>query len=555
MDELQDGTHRHKRQQQSQWIDLDTSDAHASPAKLTAPPFLFVMHPQTKQGGMTVPTTQEIFDVIVVGAGNAALTAALAARAEGAQVLVLEKATEELRGGNTRFTGGLFRCTYNGIEDLVPIVRAHDDPKTVTVEPYTRSDYLKDIERTTGGRADRVLSEVLVDRSYDTVRWMADLGVPWEFNRAVGAVTIAGTATVKLPLGGALRVKGEGVVLSSSLFRLAEDAEIVILYETQARRIITAANGRVEGIEVRGPEGTRVLYCRALVLASGGFQANPEMRTAYLGPNWSLVKVRGTRFNTGEMLRAALASGAQSYGDWSGCHATPIDADAPPYGELRLTDKTNRLSYPFSVMVNLDGDRFVDEGEDFNLYTYAKMGREILQQRSATAFQVFDRKTIPLLETRYKTSTPVVAESLSELADRIEERYRSLGFRKANFLRTLEAYNAAVQDGVFNPDILDGKRTVGLQPEKTNWATRIDEPPFHVYPVTVGITFTFGGIRINADAAVVDYLDRPIPGLFATGEMTGGFFALNYPGGAGLMRGAVFGRLAGTNAARFAREL
>ena len=496
---------------------------------------------------------QEIFDVIVVGAGNAAFTAALAARAEGAQVLVLEKAPRKLRGGNTRFTGGIFRCTYNSVEDLIPIVRENDNPENVAIVPYTRTDFLKDLERVTGGRADPVLSAILVDRSYETVRWMADLGVVWEFNRAVGAVTVAGMAKVKLPFGGALRAKGEGVVLSSTLFRLAEEADIPILYETQAQRLITASDGGIEGIEVRGPAGTRVLRCRALVLASGGFQANPEMRTAYLGPSWSLVKVRGTRFNTGEMIRAALATGAQSYGEWSGCHATPIDADAPTYGELRLTDKTNRLSYPFSVMVNLDGERFVDEGEDFNLYTYAKMGREILRQRSATVLQIFDRKTLPLLETRYNTATPVVTDTLLELADRLEERYRALSFRKTNFLRTLDAYNAAVQDGVFDPNILDSKRTVGLRPEKTNWATRIDEPPFHAYPTTVGITFTFGGIRINPEAAAVDYLDRPIPGLFATGEITGGFFYLNYPGGAGLMRGAVFGRIAGANAARFAR--
>jgi tricarballylate dehydrogenase len=507
------------------------------------------------QGGGDVPNLeQNVFDVIVVGAGNAAFAAALAARAEGARVLVLEKASQKLRGGNTRFTGGVFRCTYNNLDDLISLVRDNDNPETVTVVPYTRADFLKDIERVTGGRADPELTAILVDHSYDTARWMADLGVIWEFNRAVGAVTIAGAAKVKLPFGGALRAKGEGVLLSSTWFRLAEAADIPILYETQAQRIMTGANGRIEGIEVRDPEGLQTLRCRALVLASGGFQANPEMRTAYLGPPWSLVKVRGTRFNTGEMTRAALASGAQSYGEWSGCHATPIDADAPTYGELRLTDKTNRLSYPFSVMVNLDGERFVDEGEDFNLYTYAKMGREILQQRGAIIFQVFDGKTVPLLETRYNTGTPVTADTLPDLAERIAERYRALGFRKANFLQTLEAYNAAVQDGVFNPDSLDGKRTRGLRPEKTNWATHIDEPPFHVYPVTVGITFTFGGIRINTDAAVVDYLERPIPGLFATGEMTGGFFYLNYPGGAGLMRGAVFGRIAGTNAARFAKE-
>ena len=497
--------------------------------------------------------TPETFDVIVVGAGNAAFTAALAARAEGVRVLVLEKATQKLRGGNTRFTGGLFRCTYNGIDDLMALIGANDDPSDVAVDPYTQEDFQHDIDRVTSGQADPALTHTLITRSYDTVRWMADLGVAWEFNRAVGPVRIAGSHKIKLARGGALRAKGEGVLLSSALFRLATEADIPVWYETQAQRILTAADGRVAGLAIRDPSGLRTVACNALVLASGGFQANPEMRTAYLGPSWSVVKVRGSRFNTGEMTRAALSIGAQSYGEWAGCHATPIDADAPAYGDLRLTDKTNRLSYPFSVMVNLDGERFVDEGEDFNLYTYARMGRDILQQRSATIFQVFDQQTVSLLETRYNTGAPIIADSLTELAARIEERYAALDFRRDAFQTTLEAYNAAVQDGSFDPDRKDGKRTRGLRPEKTNWATRLDQPPFYAYPVSLGITFTFGGLRINTEAAVVDHLDRPIPGLFATGEMTGGFFYRNYPGGSGLMRGAVFGRLAGTHAARWAR--
>lgn len=492
------------------------------------------------------------FDVIVVGAGNAALTAALAARGEGASVAVLEKASRELRGGNTRFTGGLFRCTYGGIADLVPIVRGHDDPEGVIVEPYRAEDFLADIRRMTGGRADPELSRVLVERSYDTVRWMADLGVAWEFNRAVGAVAVPGQK-VKLPFGAALRTKGEGVGLSATLFRLVEEAGIPVFYETQARRIVTDDTGRVTGIEVRDPQGVAVVPCKALILASGGFQANPEMRTAYLGPVWSLVKVRGTRFNTGEMIRAALELGAQGYGQWSGCHATPIDADAPDYGDLRLTDRTNRLSYPYSVMVNLRGERFVDEGEDFNLYTYAKTGEAILRQPHALAFQVFDRKTLPLLEKRYETGRPFEAGSLPELADAIAARYGALGFDRERFLETLAAFNEAVQEGPFDPYVRDGKRTVGLRPDKTNWALRIDEPPFRAYAVTGGITFTYGGIRISPEAEVLDHLDRPIPGLFATGEMTGGFFYFNYPGGSGLTRGAVFGRIAGRNAAAFAR--
>ena len=421
--------------------------------------------------------TPETFDVIVVGAGNAAFTAALAARAEGARVLVLEKATQKLRGGNTRFTGGLFRCTYNGIDDLMALIGDNDDPSDVTVDPYTPEDFQHDIDRVTGGQADPALTRTLITRSYDTVRWMADLGVAWELNRAVGPVRIAGQK-VTLARGGALRAKGEGVLLSSTLFRLAAEADIPVWYETQAQQILTAEDGRVTGLAIRDPSGLRTVECKALVLASGGFQANPEMRTAYLGPSWSVVKVRGSRFNTGEMTRAALSVGAQSYGEWAGCHATPIDADAPAYGDLRLTDKTNRLSYPFSVMVNLDGERFVDEGEDFNLYTYARMGRDILQQRSATIFQVFDQQTVSLLETRYNTGTPIIADSLAKLADQIEERYAALDFRRDAFRATLEAYNAAVQDSPFDPNIKTASGHAGCAQKKPTGQPGSTSRPF-----------------------------------------------------------------------------
>ncbi|HZV51201.1 MAG TPA: FAD-dependent tricarballylate dehydrogenase TcuA [Candidatus Dormibacteraeota bacterium] len=497
----------------------------------------------------------ECFDVVVVGAGNAALTAALSARAGGARVAVLEKADRALRGGNTRFAGGLFRCTYGGLEDLAPIVGGNDDPSTVAVDPYPHERYLADIARTTAGLADPVLSRLVVDRSYDTVRWMADLGVPWEFNRAVGAVTVPGSDRVKLPDGCALRTLGEGYGLSEHLFRLAEEAGVEIHYEAQALAPVLGDDGWVEGVAVRDPGGRALVRCRALVLGCGGFQASPEMRAAYLGPAWSLVKVRGTRFDTGEMTRAMLAAGAQAYGQWSGCHATPIDADAPAYGDLRLTDRTNRLSFPYSVMVNLDGERFADEGEDFNLYTYARMGSDILGQRGGIAFQIFDQQTIPLLEERYGTGTPVEADTLAELVERIAERYPALGFRSDRCLETLERFNQAVPEAPpFDPDRLDGRRTRGLRPEKTNWALRLEKPPYRAYAVTCGITFTFGGIKVNTEAEVVDALDRPLPGVFAAGEMTGGFFYLNYPGGAGLMRGAVFGRIAGRNAAILAAE-
>lgn len=496
----------------------------------------------------------EVFDVIVVGAGNAALTAAISARDNGAKVVVLEKAPREERGGNTAFTGGLFRFPYGGMDDLRPIVRDNDDPDTIIVDPYTAQDYQEDVTRVTAGRADRELIGTLIDRAYDTMLWMTELGVPWEFNRAVGTVKVPGSSKQKMGRGAAIRVKGEGVELSATLFRLAEERGIEVRYETQVVELLQdEEDGRIEGVRVKTADGFALLQARSVVVASGGFQANPEMRTSYLGPDWSKVKVRGTRFNTGDVHRAAMKVGGQGYGEWSGCHATPIDADAPVYGDLKRTDRTNRLSYPYGILINLDGKRFLDEGENFNMYTYAKTGEKVLQQRGAVAFQVFDQQTVPLLEERYNTGTPVEADTLEELADGVEKRFGVMGFDKQVFLETIRSYNSAVSTGEFNPDVRDGKSTTGLEPIKSNWATAIEQAPFVVYPVTGGITFTYGGIRIDPQARVVDYLDRPISGLFATGEITGGFFFENYPGGAGLMRGAVYGKLAGESAAEHAK--
>jgi tricarballylate dehydrogenase len=493
--------------------------------------------------------------ILIVGAGNAALTAALAARERGCTVTVLEKAPEALRGGNTRFTGGVFRFTYDGVEDLLPIVGDKDDASDVVVDPYPEAAFERDLQRVTGGRSDPLLARVLIERSYPTVRWMAELGVGFEFSRAVTGMRIAGTNLTKLQPGVAIRAHHEGIGLSQNLFDLARKHGVKLLYERQVGRILSDQSGRVTGVEARGPDGIERHHGQALIVAAGGFQANPEMRTAYLGGPWGLVKARGSRFNTGEVTRAMLALGAQSYGDWSGRHATPIDADAPVYGDLRLTDKTNRLSYPYGILVNLDGERFVDEGADFNSYTYAAYGAAILQQRNATAFEIFDSRAFPLLEKRYETGTPVEAANFEDLVAGIARRYPVLGLNPAAMLQTIAGYNRAADrsDG-FKPDALDGKRTNGLRPEKTNWAIPIETPPYRAYAVTGGITFTFGGVRVSADAEVLDGVDRPIPGLFATGEVMGGLFFTNYPLGTGLTRGAVFGKLAGERAAALVKS-
>ena len=495
-------------------------------------------------------TEENPADVVVVGAGNAAFTAALAARRAGCDVVVLEKAPEPFRGGNTRFTGGVFRFTYGGLDDLLPIVKDTDDASDVIIDPYPAEAFARDLQRVTGGRTDPLLSRVLIERSYGTVRWMADLGVRFEFSRAVTGIKVPGTNKTRLQPGAAIRAHHEGIGLSQTLFELAAEHGIEVLYERQVNRILCDDAGRVVGVEARGPNGLERHYGRAVIAASGGFQANPEMRTAYMGGPWGLVKTRGSRYNTGEVIRELLAIGAQSFGDWGGRHATPIDADAPAYGDLRLTDKTNRLSYPYGIMVNLDGDRFVDEGADFNSYTYAAYGAAILGQRNATAFEIFDSRAFPLLEKRYETGTPVEAASIEELVAGVERRYPMLGLNAVATVKTINDYNrAADRTAGFQPDALDGKRTRGLRPEKTNWAVPIEAPPFRAYAVTGGITFTFGGIRIGASSEVLDGVDRPIPGLFASGELTGGFFFINYPLGCGLTRGAVFGKLAGEAAA------
>jgi tricarballylate dehydrogenase len=348
--------------------------------------------------------------------------------------------------------------------------------------------------------------------------------------------------TIKWSPGAIIRARHEGVGLSSMWFKAAQAREVEIRYETSAIRLLQDSRGRVTGVAVRDADGFREISAGAVVLGCGGFEANPEWRARYLGRPWDHAKVRGTRYNTGDGLRMAIEIGALPCGQWTGCHSTPIDAEAPPHGDRALTDKTNRLSYPFGVLVDANGRRFFDEGEDFQFYTYAKLGGIILNQTRGVAYQIFDDKVSGLLEGRYKTGRPALADSLAALV-------AQLPVDQARCLETLEAYNAAVGPGVFDPTVRDGLGTKGLALPKSNWAQRLDTPPFTAWPVTGGITFTFGGVRVNEHAQVQSTSWASIPGLFACGEMVGGLFHTNYPGGTGLMSGAVFGRLAGASAA------
>ncbi|SCL26477.1 tricarballylate dehydrogenase [Micromonospora rhizosphaerae] len=495
-------------------------------------------------------TADHVADVVVVGAGNAALVAALAAHEAGARVLVLEAAPQELRGGNSRFTGGIFRIAHDGLAHLLPLLtdESRGWSEKVSVGPYPAQRYRDEISTTTDGRADSDLVDILVGQSYETVRWMHERGVRWELSvgKLIDPAKLPEGEAYSLPPGGALRAAGEGVGLVEDLFGAVERAGIEVWYDAPVVDLIMDGSS-CQGVIVRRPTGDERVY-GTVVLASGGFESNPEMRQRWLGPGWDLVKVRGTRFNLGVPLEAALRQGGQPFGHWGGCHAVPLDADAPPVGELKMTDKYSRYSYPYGLMVNAEAQRFVDEGEDEVWLTYAKTGAAVRAQSRAWAAQIFDQRTVHLLEPRYSTGVPVESDTIEGLAEKLNvdpDRLR----------QTVDAFNAACSDGSIDPFRKDGRAACPAgQPPKSNWAQPLDRPPYVAYTVTCGITFTFGGLRIDTDARVHDLAGRPMPGLYATGEITGGFFYHNYPAGAGLVRGAVFGRIAGEAAARQAAQ-
>ncbi len=488
------------------------------------------------------------YDVVVIGAGNAALCAALAAREAGVSVLVLECAPEAERGGNTRFTAGAMRVAYGGVEDLARLMPdlSEEDKARTDFGSYTEDQFFDDLARVTQYRTTPELAELLVRRSFETMMWMRTKGVRFQPIYGRQAFNVGG----RFKFWGGLTVEawGGGPGLIDALNAGAARQGIETWYRSRAVQLVRDDRG-VSGVIVRREGATQTVAARAVVLAAGGFEANAEWRTRYLGPGWDLAKVRGTRFNTGDGIRMALEIGAMPYGNWSGCHAVGWDRNAPEFGDLSVGDAFQKHSYPFGVMVNARGRRFLDEGADFRNYTYAKYGRVILEQPGQFAWQVFDRKVSHLLrdEYRIKRVTKVSADTLEALAAKLED------VDHAAFLDEMRAYNQAVEQRVaFNPNIKDGRRTRGLPIDKTNWANTIDTPPFEAYAVTCGVTFTFGGLRVDQQARVIDVDGEPIGGLSAAGELVGGLFYFNYPGGTGLMSGAVFGRIAGATAARAA---
>lgn len=487
-------------------------------------------------------TASQELDVIVVGGGNAGFSAAHAAAERGRRVLLLERGTADMAGGNSFYTAGATRIPHDGLESLVDVVVPDDRHDRTEVPPYSSAEYLADLEKVTEGRTNRAMAEVLVTEAGDALRWLADLGLRYRlmyerqaYERPDGSFLFWGGLHVG-------NVDG-GVGLMADHTAVAERLGVEVRYGVRVRDLIVE-DDRVVGVRATDEASgeTTELRAESVVLAAGGFESSPELREQHLGQGWAHAKVRGTPYNVGDMLEAALKIGAAKGGDWSTCHSVQWDAGAEHNESNReLTNRLTRQSYPLGILVNREGRRFLDEGADFRNYTYAKYGREILAQPGSIAWQIFDATLRPMLRTE-EYDMPGIgvheAATLDDLAD-------AMGIDAAALRTTVEEFNASIdRDVTFDPTVKDGRRA-DVTPPKSNWASPLEKGPFFAYPVTCGITFTFGGLRGDLDGRVLNEAGEAIPGLYACGEMLGGLFSGNYPGGSGLAAGMVFGRRAG----------
>lgn len=459
------------------------------------------------------------WDVLVVGGGNAALCAAIAARRDGASVLVLEMAPRFYRGGNTRHTRNM-RC-------------AHDTATDTLTGPYTEDEFWDDLKRVTQGHTDEELARFMIAQSKDMLGWITEQGV--RFQPSLGGTLSLGR-TNSFFLGG-------GRSMLNALYQTAERLGVEVLYDSEVVDL-DVESGFFLGAHVNHGGQRHMVRAGALVAAAGGFEANIDWLKEYWGPPAENFLIRGTPYNRGTMLRMLLDKGVKAVGDPTQCHAVAIDARAPKFDGGIIT----RLDcVVFGIVLNNRAERFYDEGEDFWPKRYAIWGRLVAQQPDQIAYIVFDAKSL----TSFMPSLypPISAATPEELAGK-------LGLDPQAFAATISRFNGSiVPGGTFDHTVLDDCRTDGLAPPKTHWARPIDTAPFYAYPVRPGITFTYLGVRVDREARMQMADGSAAANMFAAGEiMAGNVLGRGYAAGIGMTIGSVFGRCAGTGAARCVRN-
>jgi tricarballylate dehydrogenase len=454
------------------------------------------------------------FDVLVIGGGNAGLCAAITARRAGARVLVLESATKDFRGGNSRHTRDI-RYMHKGATDYV-------------TGPYREDEFWEDLRQVTGGETNERLARLTIQGSEELGDWMAANGVRWQ-KPLRGTLHLARSNLFML---------GGGKAMMNAYYETAAQLGIEIAYESEVADL-EVRDGEFISTSCNG--AARVIKAKSLVVAAGGFEANVAWLKEYWGDAADNFIIRGTKHNQGRMLKELLKHGAKPVGDPRGCHAVALDARAPKFDGGIVT----RLdSVPFGIVVNKQVKRFYDEGEDFWPKRYAIWGKLIAQQPGQIAYSIIDSKALP--EFIPSVFPPVEAGSIGELAAALEIAPQELE-------AVVDEFNRALRGGKFDPGNLDGCRTEGLTPPKSHWARPIDTPPYYGYPLRPGITFTYLGVTVNEQARVVMQDGRPAKNIFAAGEvMAGNILTKGYLAGFGLTIGSVFGRIAGREAARHA---
>ena len=452
------------------------------------------------------------WDVVIVGGGNAALCAAIEAAETGASVIILEGAPFDYRGGNSRHTRN-FRCMHQG-------------PLSVLTDTYGEPEYFDDLMRVTKGETDEALARMTIADSETCLPWMEKQGVRFQPSLS-GTLSLSRTNAFFL---------GGGKALMNAYYNRASDLGITVKYEAQVTHV-DIKSGTFSGVECEIAGTPTRINGRAIVLASGGFQADLEWLARAWGPAAKNFLIRGTPYNKGVVLKDMLDQGAQSVGDPTQCHAVAIDGRAPKYDGGIVT----RLDcVPFSIVVNKHGERFYDEGEDVWPKRYAIWGRLVAAQPDQVAYSIIDTKSI-------NAFMPSVFPPVE--ADTIEGLGQQLGISGADLKRTVDVFNAACRSGSFHGNELDGLATADIDPPKTNWARPITDPPFYGYALRPGVTFTYLGLKVDETARVAG-ADGRMNNVWAAGEiMAGSILGQGYLAGFGMTIGTVFGRIAGREAA------